>query len=92
VCPAASTVFPPAGASSLVVSRHFVGRHPFSTEVNRIAADIGAVLHDPQVKQRFLGQGAEPIGDASPEAFPKRLRHENARLAKPVRDAGMQFQ
>ncbi len=60
--------------------------------VNKLAGDIRTVLRDPQTKQRFLTQGAEPVDDSSPEAFMKLLRSENARYAKLIKEAGMQLQ
>ena len=60
--------------------------------VNKLAGDLNAVLRDPQIKQRFLTQGAEPIDASSPDAFMKLLRSENVRYAKLVKEAGMQLQ
>lgn len=60
--------------------------------VSRLARDISAVVREPQTRQRFLTQGAEPVGDSSPEAFMKLLRAENARFARLVKEAGMQLQ
>lgn len=60
--------------------------------VNKLARDISAVVRDPQTRQRFLTQGAEPVGDSSPEAFTKLLRLENVRFARLIKEAGMQLQ
>ena len=60
--------------------------------VNKLAADLNAVLRDPQTRQRFLTQGADPIDTSSPNAFLKLLRSENVRFAKLIREAGMQLQ
>jgi tripartite-type tricarboxylate transporter receptor subunit TctC len=60
--------------------------------VNKLAGDLNAVLRDPQIKQRFLTQGAEPIDTSSPDAFMKLLRSENVRYVKLVKEAGMQLQ
>jgi len=60
--------------------------------VNKLATDITAVVRDPQTKQRFLTQGAEPIENSSPEAFMKLLKSENVRYAKLIKEAGMQLQ
>jgi tripartite-type tricarboxylate transporter receptor subunit TctC len=60
--------------------------------VNKLVADLNSVLSDPQTKQRFLMQGADPVDDSSPEAFMKLLRSENVRFAKLVKEAGIQPQ
>ncbi len=60
--------------------------------VNKLAADIKTVLRDPQTKQRFLTQGADPVDDSSPEAFMKLLRSENVRYEKLIKEAGLQTQ
>lgn len=60
--------------------------------INKIAADLNSVLRDPQTKQRFLLQGADPVDDSSPGAFMKLLRSENVRYAKLVKEAGIQPQ
>jgi tripartite-type tricarboxylate transporter receptor subunit TctC len=60
--------------------------------VNKLATDVTSILRDPQTKQRFLTQGADPIDYSSPEAFLKLLKSENARLAKLVQEAGIQPQ
>jgi tripartite-type tricarboxylate transporter receptor subunit TctC len=60
--------------------------------INKLAGDLKTILREPQTKQRFLTQGAEPIDDSSPEAFMKLLRSENVRYAKLVKEAGLQAQ
>lgn len=60
--------------------------------LNKIAADLNSVLRDPQTKQRFVMQGADPVDDSSPDAFLKLLRTENVRYAKLVKEAGLQAQ
>lgn len=60
--------------------------------VNRLAGDLKGVLRDPQVRQRFLTQGADPVDDSSPEAFLRLLKSESARFAKLIREAGMELQ
>jgi len=60
--------------------------------INKLAGDLKTILREPQTKQRFLTQGAEPIDDSSPEAFMKLLRTENVRYAKLVKEAGLQLQ
>lgn len=60
--------------------------------VNKLVADLNSVLRDPQTKQRFLTQGADPIDSSSPESFMKLLRSENVRFAKLVKEANIQPQ
>ena len=60
--------------------------------VNKLVADLNSVLRDPQTKQRFLMQGADPIDNSSPEAFMTLLRSENARFVKLIKEAGLQLQ
>lgn len=60
--------------------------------VNKLASDLNTVLRDPQIRQRFLLQGAEPIGDSSPAAFMKLLRSENVRFARLIKEANIQPQ
>jgi len=60
--------------------------------VNKLARDINSILRDPQTKQRFLTQGADPIDYSSPEAFMKLLRLENVRFAKLIQEANIQPQ
>ena len=60
--------------------------------VGKLATDIKSVLRDPQTKQRFLTQGADPVDDSSPEAFLKLLKSENVRFVKLVKEAGIQAQ
>ena len=60
--------------------------------VNKLVADLNSVLRDPQTKQRFLMQGADPVDNSSPETFMKLLRSENVRFAKLIKEAGIQPQ
>lgn len=60
--------------------------------VNKLAGDINSILREPQTKQRFLTQGADPVDYSSPEAFMKLLRSENARFAKLIQEAGIKHQ
>jgi tripartite-type tricarboxylate transporter receptor subunit TctC len=60
--------------------------------VNRLARDVAAIVRDPQIRQRFLAQGADPVADSSPEAFAKLVRSESTRYAKLIQEAGMPLQ
>jgi tripartite-type tricarboxylate transporter receptor subunit TctC len=54
--------------------------------VQRLSADIGKALGDPQVKQRLYDAGAE-AAPTTPEAFAKMLHTEIAKWTKVVRTA-----
>jgi tripartite-type tricarboxylate transporter receptor subunit TctC len=60
--------------------------------VNKLAADLNTIVRDPQTRQRFLTQGADPVDTSSPEAFAKLLRSENVRFVKLIKEAGIQPQ
>ena len=60
--------------------------------INKLAGDLKTVLREPQTKQRFLTQGADPVDYSSPEAFMKLLRSENVRYAKLIKEANIQPQ
>lgn len=54
-----------------------------------IQSSIARVLQQPDVKARFLANGAEPVGSA-PDEFGAFVRSETAKWAKLVKKAGMQ--
>ncbi len=56
--------------------------------VNRLNAEIAAVLGDPKVKTRLVDVGAKPFAQ-SPEDFRRFLADETERWSKVVRFAGM---
>lgn len=56
--------------------------------VARFNADTVKVLQDPDIRERFLKQGAEPRF-SSPEQFQKMQSDEYVRLAKLIKDIGM---
>jgi tripartite-type tricarboxylate transporter receptor subunit TctC len=56
--------------------------------VARLNRDLVAVLHSPEVKERFAAEGAEAAGN-SPEAFARYLRSETEKWAKVARAAGI---
>ncbi|MFN7087727.1 MAG: Bug family tripartite tricarboxylate transporter substrate binding protein [Burkholderiales bacterium] len=55
--------------------------------VNTLAAAIGKAARAPDVRQRLLDQGAEPVGN-TPEEFGKLLHEEVARWAEVVKVSG----
>lgn len=59
--------------------------------IGKLNADIIKVLKDPDTRERFLKQGAEP-SFGSPEDFLKLQREEYERIAKLVKDIGIKPQ
>lgn len=57
--------------------------------VDRLAAEIGKVLRDPEVKDAFLQAGAEPVG-SSPQEFAKYMREDLVKWNEIFREAGIQ--
>lgn len=58
--------------------------------ITRIHGDIIKVLAQPDVKERMLAVGFEPVGDP-PERFAAYVRAEVAKYAKLVREAGIRI-
>lgn len=56
--------------------------------VNRLNREVVRALNLPEVKQRFLAAGVEPVGD-SPEEALATMKSETARLGKLIKDAGI---
>jgi tripartite-type tricarboxylate transporter receptor subunit TctC len=56
--------------------------------VERVAAEIRAVLGDPSVRERIAEQGADPVGDG-PAPFEAFIRREIARWAEVIRKANV---
>ena len=57
--------------------------------VNRLHGEMVKVLQQPEIRQRFASDGADPVGN-TPEEFAAYLRSETAKWAKVVKDAGIQ--
>lgn len=60
--------------------------------VARLATDITAILRNPETKAQFERQGADPVGDSSPEALAKLVKVEYARYVKLIKEANIQPQ
>ena len=70
----------------------FVGPRGLPADVvQKMHAAVTAVLADPAIRQRLVGEGAE-IRAMTPAEFGAFMRAENARWTKVVRDAGVQPQ
>lgn len=61
-----------------------------SAIVDRLSAEIGKVIQAPDVKNRFLTDGAEPVG-GTPEQFDAFIKAEIARWKELVKRAGIRF-
>ena len=53
----------------------------------KIAADIARVLKQPEMRERFIAQGADPVG-STPEQFGEQMRVETAKWARLVKASG----
>jgi tripartite-type tricarboxylate transporter receptor subunit TctC len=59
--------------------------------IGKLNADVAKVLQQPDIRERFQQQGAEP-SYGSPEHFHNLQRDEYARLAKLIKDLGIRVQ
>jgi tripartite-type tricarboxylate transporter receptor subunit TctC len=57
--------------------------------VSRVNGDIVAILNQPEVRDRMLREGAEPVGN-SPEEFAAYMKSEIAKWGKVIRAAKIQ--
>ena len=69
-------VFAPAGTPAAVI--------------NRLHAEIAKIVRVPEIRDRFLALGAEPVG-STPEQFAAFYRNEVAKWAKVVKASGAQI-
>jgi tripartite-type tricarboxylate transporter receptor subunit TctC len=56
--------------------------------VHKLNAEALKILAMPEVRERFLAQGVEPVG-STPEQFGEHIRSQMAKWAKVVEDAGV---
>jgi tripartite-type tricarboxylate transporter receptor subunit TctC len=57
--------------------------------IGKLHGAMAGVLHSPEVKKKFVGDGAEPVG-STPEEFARFLRSETDKWGKVVQMAGIQ--
>ena len=57
--------------------------------VARVSADAARVMNTPEVRERFVAQGADPIG-STPEQLAAVLARDIAKYAKVMKDSGTQ--
>jgi tripartite-type tricarboxylate transporter receptor subunit TctC len=58
--------------------------------INRLHAEIAKIVRVPEIRNRFLALGAEPVG-STPEQFAAFYRNEVAKWAKVVKASGAQI-
>jgi tripartite-type tricarboxylate transporter receptor subunit TctC len=58
--------------------------------VARVHAGVVRVLQDPAVRERFVSDGAEPVG-GTPEQFAAVIRADLSKWGKVIRDAGIRL-
>jgi len=58
--------------------------------VVKLHGAVGRAVQDPVVKQRYVGDGAEPMPSASPGDFREFMRAEGRKWGKVIRDAKIQ--
>ncbi len=56
--------------------------------IARLHGEIARILHLPDVKARFLADGADPVGN-TPEEFARYIRAETEKWARVAREAGI---
>jgi tripartite-type tricarboxylate transporter receptor subunit TctC len=57
--------------------------------ITRLHGDTTRILQQPEIKARFAGDGADPVG-STPEEFTRYIQSELTKWAKVARDAGIQ--
>jgi tripartite-type tricarboxylate transporter receptor subunit TctC len=80
-----------AGVDGLVVDIWYGILAPSATPptvVTRLNTEINKALASPDLKDRLLGVGVQPLG-TSPEQFGTYIRSEAVRFAKVIKDAGI---
>jgi tripartite-type tricarboxylate transporter receptor subunit TctC len=60
--------------------------------VQKLAAQVTILMHDPQVRQKFESAGVEPVDGSTPQQFAVYLRDEVGRWRQRVQDAGLKLE
>ena len=58
--------------------------------VNRLNQEIVRVIRSPEVKEKFLSNGAETVGN-TPDEFAALIKADTARISKVIKDAGIKM-
>ena len=53
----------------------------------KIALDVARILKDPEMRERFVSQGADPVG-STPDEFAEHMKSETAKWARLVKASG----
>ena len=56
--------------------------------IARLHGEAARILHMPDIKERFVADGTDPVGN-TPEEFGRYIRDETVKWAKVARDAGI---
>jgi tripartite-type tricarboxylate transporter receptor subunit TctC len=59
--------------------------------IEKLAAELGAIVKSPDVAERFAADGATPVG-STPQQFAAFLKSEMAKWGKVIREAGIQLE
>lgn len=59
--------------------------------INRLNQEVVRVLNQPEVKEKLLNGGAEPVGN-SPEQFSAYIKNDIARVSKVIKDANIKVE
>ncbi|MSQ73699.1 MAG: tripartite tricarboxylate transporter substrate binding protein [Betaproteobacteria bacterium] len=76
------------GYESVVLAGMFAPARTSTAIINRLSQEIGRVISSADVKEKFLGSGAEIIG-GTPEQFAAKIKSEIIRMGKVIKDAGI---
>jgi len=80
-----------AGAAGVIAQAWFGIHAPAATPrpiINRIHAEAVKVVQEPSVRDRFLAEGAEPVG-STPEQFGRFVANEISKWTRVVKAAGI---
>ncbi len=59
--------------------------------INKLAAELAAIVANAEVRERFLSQGIAPVS-STPEAFAATIRQNIVRFAKVIRELGLKVE
>ncbi len=59
--------------------------------INRLNKEMVQIVNQPEVKQKFLNSGVEPVGN-SPEEFAATIKSELAKWGKVIKEAGIRLE
>lgn len=77
-----------SGYESISITGFFAPAKTPEAIVTRLNQEMVKVLHNDEVKARFLGIGAEAVGN-TPEEFVAKIKSENAKWGKVIKEAAI---